>query len=181
MDIHGWLQGVTSEEQTVGLDKLDIPDFLIPKDKRANPFVQPSRVNHANASSILEPAKLSNPSKGIKEHVVKDKISVLSSQGLRSSDKDSVAVQEKYSKQPRRKTRPEIYDSKRATTLPKSAKVSDKKRKKPKDVETKKKKRRLEVPDTREFVAENVCANRLTVRSVQNLGSTADIKASAIE
>jgi hypothetical protein len=182
MDIHGWLQGVTPEEQAGGFGVLNIPGFLIPKDNSASSLVKPRRARHANASSILEPAKLPSSGKVIERQVVSNAISLPQSFKTSTSDKENDEGEDKYIKKPRRKTRPEIYEPIVAANRPKAVNGSENKRKSVKDAGKKKKKRRLEAVDVRKFVAENVRANRLTVCAVlPNLCSTADIKAPPIE
>jgi hypothetical protein len=177
MDIKGWLQGIVAEEQRGRPRDQAVPLFLRSRDNGGDPLVKSRKFHkHTSISSTLEPAKPPAQVGSVKEHPVKHpkSLSTVTSLAASSSPGDSLGASvvdnptDKFIKQPRRKTRIDLYDQKADPRRDGNRKQSSRKKKKPqKDESRTRKKRRLQ-PESmriRSFHADNVTTERLTVRN----------------
>jgi hypothetical protein len=176
MDIRGWLQGIVAEEQRGRPEDLAFPPFLRSRDNGDDPLVK-SRKFHkpTNASSFLEPAKAPAWGGSVKGDHLKHPKSLSSITGFAAANSrvESLGTgvvenhTDKYTKQPRRKTRPDLYNCKTDSGGHDDRKQSSRKRKKPQNDEKRTRKKRRLQPESmqaRNFHADNVTTERLTVR-----------------
>jgi hypothetical protein len=173
MDIRAWIQGVVAEERHDRLDKLAITGFLHPRDSGRDPLVRCRNLSHSSIGSFLDP--INPPSEGslakgdnINRPISLQSISLSTlsaipgASELDGNDKDD----KKYTRRLRRKTRPDLYilkpDRKGDDT---KWQTNRKRKKKQPDAKLIRKRKKL-LPDAarvKDFHAENVSTERLTV------------------
>jgi hypothetical protein len=176
MDIRGWLQGIVADEQRGSLDNLGVAPFLLPKDNGQDQVLKSRKFNCYRASSILDAAQPRSQREVEKTNAKKRPISPPSITQFNDCEplEDSPSPEEadgsdhhKYTRRLRRKTRPDLYDSKPDSKCNDNQEQPKRKRKKKNlDQGTTSKRLKLSTVSTRarDFHAENVCTERLTVR-----------------
>jgi hypothetical protein len=176
MDIREWLQGVVAEEQRGRLEELAIPGFLHPRDIERDPLVKCRKFTHSSVSTFLDP--VCPPSHGIlaKGNSIKNPISLPSTTVASPSAISRCSQLEEdhnddneYTRKPRRKTRPDFYDPKPEQKEVDAQWQTNRKRKKKRSdgkIASKRKKPQPETARIKDFHAENVCNDRLTVSLV---------------
>jgi hypothetical protein len=177
MDIHGWLLGVTEEKQRGEPDLIIPPSFLQPNDGGFDRLERSHRARKTKASSFLDPAEPPLLST-IYPRNWKRPISRYSSSGdaeslashISSSGKKSSRTDDKYTRKPRRKTRPDLYEPKpiqekrkRKSKNRDPVNGSDERPKRKEHYKSRKKSRQLKPAVERDFHANNVRTRRLTV------------------
>lgn len=178
MDIHGWLLGVTKEEQRGKPDQITPPSFLQPKDGGLDPLERSHRPRKTTASSFLDPAEPPlhystayprNEKRPISHSSSSSAVESLAS-NISRPGKNYPETDGKYTRQPRRKTRPDLYEPKlvkekrkRRSKKRDPANDGDERPKRNEQPKARKKSRQLNPAAERDFHADNVHTNRLTV------------------